>query len=271
MLKLERLIFQSRVQDEVPPRLSLRKLLFLFATILGVSFGIFSEINLFSNPIPETKPKVLEFYQPYISFSDTQFEKLDLLAFERMAKIKVPLTLRENFIAYYPIALKYSQVHGVDPFWVLAIMWTESHFIEDAVSRVGARGLMQLMPKTAVYLKQKIRKAYYGPIPKNELSKYSDPQTNINLSIFYLKRLATRFNDLSLATISYNVGPTRLRRKLKLLKNEPGRIQKMTNRNAYLTKVKRRYEFLVSAYQEMSPKYEPRQSQYPRIAQAAIR
>ena len=38
--------------------------------------------------------------------------------------------------------------HQLDPFWVLSVMWTESHFKHEALSKKGASGLMQLMPQT---------------------------------------------------------------------------------------------------------------------------
>ena len=38
--------------------------------------------------------------------------------------------------------------HQLDPFWVLSVMWTESHFQHESTSKKGARGLMQLMPGT---------------------------------------------------------------------------------------------------------------------------
>ncbi len=88
---------------------------------------------------------------------------------------------------------RYARVHGVDPALVSAVMRVESCFDHRAVSRVGARGLMQLMPATASQL---------------GVMDSFDPAQNIAGGVNYLGQMLRRFNnDLKLALAAYNAGP----------------------------------------------------------------
>lgn len=74
---------------------------------------------------------------------------------------------------------------------VLAVMWQESRGNPDAISRAGAIGLMQLMPKTAASL---------GVNPH-------DPAENINGGAAYLQsRLELTGGDIDKALAAYNCG-----------------------------------------------------------------
>jgi hypothetical protein len=80
---------------------------------------------------------------------------------------------------------------GVDPDLVKAIIKVESNFNQFAVSRKGARGLMQLMPGTA---------------GRYAVSNSFDAEANIRGGVRYLRTLQLQFGDLSLALASYNAG-----------------------------------------------------------------
>ena len=85
-----------------------------------------------------------------------------------------------------------SNRNGVDPVLVYAIMHQESTFKLHAVSPKGARGLMQLMPKTA---------ARYG------VTNIFDPRQNIEGGTRYLRFLLDLFDgDVELALAGYNAG-----------------------------------------------------------------
>lgn len=87
---------------------------------------------------------------------------------------------------------QYSKVHRVDPHLVMAVIEVESGFDNQAVSRAGAQGLMQIMPGTQRDL---------------GLNAPFEAEDNIEAGIRYLKMLMDRFPDLSLALAAYNAGP----------------------------------------------------------------
>lgn len=99
-----------------------------------------------------------------------------------------------------------SRRHGLDPLLVAAVIQIESRFDPFAVSGVGARGLMQLMPPTAQWLLAKDGdSAGEGKLLPAHLF---NPVLNIELGTTYLAQLMHRFDgDLNQALIAYNAGP----------------------------------------------------------------
>lgn len=104
--------------------------------------------------------------------------------------------------------------HGLDPKLLHALVITESAYRPDARSPVGAGGLTQLMPATALELGVRDR---------------FDPVDNLRGGADYLARQLLRFGDLRLALAAYNAGPTRVGRL--------GRVPDIAETRAYVTTV----------------------------------
>jgi soluble lytic murein transglycosylase len=89
---------------------------------------------------------------------------------------------------------------------LFAIVRQESAFERDAVSRVGARGLMQLMPATASFIANKMQL----PFSADRLT--ADGSYNVLLGRAYLETLIDDFGgSYALAIAAYNAGPSRVR------------------------------------------------------------
>ena len=93
---------------------------------------------------------------------------------------------------FEPIVNSCALEYGVDKSLVKAVIQAESGYNPNAVSRKGAAGLMQLMPRTAQDLK---------------VSNSFDPSENIRGGVRYLKFLLDTFKgDVALALAAYNAG-----------------------------------------------------------------
>lgn len=93
---------------------------------------------------------------------------------------------------------------NLDPAWVYGLIRQESRFVTDARSRVGASGLMQLMPATARWVAKKIGMTNFTP------SSVNDFDTNTILGTNYLDMVLGQLNGSQLlATAGYNAGPGR--------------------------------------------------------------
>ena len=94
--------------------------------------------------------------------------------------------------SYNPIIHKAADEFDIDPALLKAVIMAESRYNPKAVSKRGARGLMQLMPATAKSL---------------GVTDVFDPKDNIYGGALYLKTLIDKFNgDVRLALAAYNAG-----------------------------------------------------------------
>jgi soluble lytic murein transglycosylase-like protein len=106
--------------------------------------------------------------------------------------------------------------YKMPPALVRAVMHAESAFDPNALSHVGASGLMQLMPATA-------REMYVKDI--------FDPKENIEGGVRYLRVLANEFNgDMVKMVAAYNAGPDAVKRY-------NGQVPPFPETQAYVRKV----------------------------------
>jgi soluble lytic murein transglycosylase len=93
---------------------------------------------------------------------------------------------------------------------ILALIRQESAFDPRAVSRVGARGMMQLMPATAKRVARATGQSY------SRARLLDDPRYNVSLGTAYLDSMMSKYDDApALALAAYNAGPSRVNRWLR--------------------------------------------------------
>jgi soluble lytic murein transglycosylase-like protein len=95
--------------------------------------------------------------------------------------------------AFDSLILISAREHQVEPALVKAVIAAESNFKPLAVSRVGAQGLMQLMPATAASLG--VENAFH-------------PRQNVDGGTRYLRAMLDRYGDVRRALAAYNAGPS---------------------------------------------------------------
>ena len=118
---------------------------------------------------------------------------------------------REAWEVFFPLSnwstiREESKKYGLDPFTVAGLIRQESVFNENAISRVGARGLMQLMPATGQLV---AKRQGNGRITTADLH---NPSLNIKLGTNYLAEMIGQFGRLEYAAAAYNAGPGRAKR-----------------------------------------------------------
>lgn len=107
-------------------------------------------------------------------------------------------------LAYRVEFMNWSKVREVDANLLMAIARRESAFNPEAVSPVGALGLMQMMPATSRYVSRNLE------IEAPDRDGLFEKDTNIELASAYVKELLDQFNgSLILALAGYNAGPNK--------------------------------------------------------------
>ena len=96
--------------------------------------------------------------------------------------------------------------YSVDPHLIWALMTVESSHNPWAISRVGARGLMQVMPHTGQLTADRLGWPYFGaPL-------LFEPEVAIEMAAWYFHELITQFQgQFPLAMAAYNAGPHRVK------------------------------------------------------------
>ena len=131
-----------------------------------------------------------------------------------------PAMLDARAANYTGLIKQYAKDYDVDPHLVKAVMRVESCFDAKAVSRVGAQGLMQLMPGTARLL---------------DVDDSFEPKDNIRGGVQYLAQMLQQFRqDQQLALAAYNAGPSNV--------VAYGRIPPFPETQSYVKRVMKSYD-----------------------------
>lgn len=149
---------------------------------------------------------------------------------------------------YQTFVRHYAKQYDVPENLIYAIIRTESGFDPDAVSSVGAIGLMQVMPSTFRWLSDDMLGEGLAD------GMLYDPETNIRYGIYYLHRLYLRYGDWQTVCAAYNAGNGTVDRWLtdaSLIDQRgeliPDRIP-IGETKAYVKKVKKAYESYCHLY-----------------------
>lgn len=147
-------------------------------------------------------------------------------------------------LEYTEYVEKYSDQYKVPKELIYAIIKTESDFQSNAVSPVGAVGLMQLMPSTFLDITENF---LYENL---DVGMLYDPETNIRYGVFYLSWLKTNFDNWDCVIAAYNGGIGNVTKWLKdseysedgktlIVKNIP--FEETRNYVKKVTKAKEKY------------------------------
>ncbi|RKX30674.1 MAG: hypothetical protein DRP46_04940 [Candidatus Zixiibacteriota bacterium] len=124
--------------------------------------------------------------------------------------------------------------YDYDPLFLMAMIYTESSFKRGQVSSAGAEGLMQIRPFVGKSLAGKIG------IDWQDSTTLFEPELNVRMGSLHLFEMILKFKDVRKAVISYNLGETALRDRVKLNKPLP---------KSYINKVMDNYNMFKEKYQ----------------------
>lgn len=132
--------------------------------------------------------------------------------------LDLAITTAEKTKTLHNIALRYPTPHesvmksyakenALDEAWVYGLIRQESRFVKAAKSKVGASGLMQVMPATAKWIAKRLGLKSY------QADMIHDLDTNVQFGTHYLRYTMERMNGQAvMATAAYNAGPSRPKR-----------------------------------------------------------
>jgi hypothetical protein len=123
--------------------------------------------------------------------------------------------------------------YDYDPMFLMALILTESSFRRGQISSKGAQGLMQIRPFVGRSLADKVGIDWEGS------HTLFEPGINIRMGSLHLFEMILKFKDVRKALISYNLGETALRRRMRLNKPLP---------KSYLNRVMSNYNMLKERY-----------------------
>jgi soluble lytic murein transglycosylase-like protein len=121
---------------------------------------------------------------------------------------KNPAATIKDFSEFPKFLVDEAAGHGLDYRYVMALIDKESEWNPKAVSPVGAIGLMQIMPSTAVIVVKNAHLTGYVAPNGKDLGSLGDPQWNIRIGTIHLKGLMDQYGlgDPATTLRAYNRG-----------------------------------------------------------------
>ncbi|MCL2007922.1 MAG: lytic transglycosylase domain-containing protein [Treponema sp.] len=141
-------------------------------------------------------------------------QSLNLIA--RYMRREDYIPLEPDLYLYYPrpyleLIEKYAEEADLEPFLLLALIHTESHFMAGIGSSAGATGLTQLMAATAADMAGRMARAGLTDYRSDNMD-LRDPELNVHIGSYYLRHLHGIMGNPLLALLAYNGGQGRVRR-----------------------------------------------------------
>ncbi len=153
-------------------------------------------------------------------------------------------------LGYEDRVLEVCEMYELDPYIIFSVIKTESNFVPDAVSNVGARGLMQITEITFDWIQTQI-----DPEKQYTYDDMFDPEVNILFGSYYISRCLERYHgDLDTAVASYHSGWGTVDELLQDGEfSDDGMILDVfpyEQMNHYVNKINANYESYINIYKE---------------------
>ena len=151
-------------------------------------------------------------------------------------------------LLYPDIVMEMSAEYQVDPYLVAAVIHCESSNNKEAVSPVGAMGLMQIMPDTGGWIAEKLEMKGF------DQQQLFEPEINIRFGCWYLDYLSKKFNGNRTSVLAaYNGGPGNVEKWLADDRySADGQLTDIPfpETERYIEKVQRAYEKYLTLYKK---------------------
>lgn len=151
-------------------------------------------------------------------------------------------------LTYPELITEMADEYQLDPYLVAAVIHCESSNNKDAVSPVGAMGLMQVMPDTGSWIAEKL------DIEDFDTEELFEPEMNVRMGCWYLNYLGKKFHGNSTAVLAaYNGGPGNVEKWLADERySEDGELKYIPfpETERYVKKVQQAYEKYLNLYKD---------------------
>jgi len=200
--------------------------------------GVLVALALACVPVILVLPRPTSTYKPPV----TQFAVVDDLveAVELELDMRLEGAMPGDAHNVAEVLVQESRKAGFDPWWIMAIIETESNYRIEACSHSGAIGLMQTIPST------------FRSVSKHK--RMTDPAENVRAGIAYLSQLyAWGYRWQQGILMSYNGGPGAASAYNRALRNKEDVSGFSSEMLSYPGKVLARYQRILKAQRIKTP------------------